>query len=418
MLLALAIVATLIPLSGCPQTDAGKSTVFPPRRTEESRRQDRIQSYMRIAALLPLTGTARESGLTMQRGIDLALQAANTAGDVQGRKLLVVYADTRGDAEAARSEAEKLIADVPPDSLIYGAFGEEAEAVAEMAETQAVPLLIAASTGEAGASAGDDSARPCVFSLCATPELEGRALAFCAADELAAKRVSIVWDESSDSSRYAKTAMLDEFATHHPGIKVSDVSESGDAAHSYGALTERLKEQTPDAVILLVDGSAAVAMLRAIRDAGIEANLLGWHRLSGASFLRSASGAVEGMMLVTHFAPDEPVEAVGSFVSAYAEAYGQAPDEFAALAYDAVGLVAEAMKRARSFDPEALAVALAQTKEYPGVTGAVSIDASHNADRRVVLARVELGKLHFVRAIKVSELSATPSLERAESEQE
>lgn len=81
------------------------------------------------------------------------------------------------------------------------------------------------------------------------------------------------------------------------------------------------------------------------------------------------------------------------FVKKYKETYGNAPDMFAALAYDAAHLAMDAMKRAGSTEKDAIREALAQTKDFKGVTGTFSMNEWHNPSKTVFIQEVKGGKV-------------------------
>jgi branched-chain amino acid transport system substrate-binding protein len=90
---------------------------------------------------------------------------------------------------------------------------------------------------------------------------------------------------------------------------------------------------------------------------------------------------------------------VQNFVTTYKAAYGQVPDGLAALGYDAARLLFDAMKRAGKLDGKSLAAAIADTKNFPGVTGAITIDAERNAKKAAVVLEMKGGAPTYVTTI-------------------
>ena len=114
--------------------------------------------------------------------------------------------------------------------------------------------------------------------------------------------------------------------------------------------------------------------VRQIREAGIEMDII-----SGDGFDTELVASVPGPELAnnvyfsthTYLADDRPE--VQEFIDAYTEKFGHAPENsFAPLGYDAIGLIANAIERAGSDDPIAIRDALAETRDYPAVTGTIS----------------------------------------------
>jgi branched-chain amino acid transport system substrate-binding protein len=91
---------------------------------------------------------------------------------------------------------------------------------------------------------------------------------------------------------------------------------------------------------------------------------------------------------------------VKSFIAKFQEKHKQVPDAMAALGYDVMRIVADAIERAKSTHPEAIRKALEETRNFPGVTGSITIDAGHNAVKPLVVLQLKDGKQQFVQAVQ------------------
>ena len=96
---------------------------------------------------------------------------------------------------------------------------------------------------------------------------------------------------------------------------------------------------------------------------------------------------------------DDPSPAIQKFVADYKARFGAAPDALAALAYDAAHILVESIRKANSTEGPKLRDAIAQTKDYPGVTGKITIDKDRNSVKPAVVLQVKDGKLAFVETI-------------------
>ena len=130
--------------------------------------------------------------------------------------------------------------------------------------------------------------------------------------------------------------------------------------------------------------------------------------------------AVEGCFFSNHYSTEDPRPEVQNFVRAYIRKYKEAPDAMAALAYDATRLIVLCLNRMQSEDPalvsalkagassDKTAVAkaraklrdlLAATKEFPGVTGVISLDENRNARKSAVVLQVKDKSYRFMERI-------------------
>src|SRR5262249_48623748 len=118
----------------------------------------------------------------------------------------------------------------------------------------------------------------------------------------------------------------------------------------------------------------------------------GW---DSQKFFDYAGANVGNCYFSDHMAVDDPNPTVQKFVQGYQQKYGKAPDALAALGYDAAMLLFQAMKSAKSLSGPDLRDAIAQTKDFDGVTGRITINAQRNAEKSAVIIEVTNGKFKF-----------------------
>jgi len=107
---------------------------------------------------------------------------------------------------------------------------------------------------------------------------------------------------------------------------------------------------------------------------------------------------------------DNPSPAIQSFVEQYKQRYGNLlPDAHAALAYDAARLLFDALTRIGSTEPDKLREALAQTKNFAGVTGVISMDGDRNAVKPAVVLKLQDLKFIYQETIQPDVAQPTPS---------
>jgi branched-chain amino acid transport system substrate-binding protein len=105
--------------------------------------------------------------------------------------------------------------------------------------------------------------------------------------------------------------------------------------------------------------------------------------------------ALEGCYFSTHFSPDQATPKSREFVAKYAARHGAKPDAMAALGYDSAQLLADAMRRAGSAEPAKVRDALAATRDFDGVTGRMTLDASRNARKSAVILAIQKGEFVY-----------------------
>jgi len=124
--------------------------------------------------------------------------------------------------------------------------------------------------------------------------------------------------------------------------------------------------------------------------------LIGGDGFATPLLVEQGGAASEGVVFSTHvYLGEGSSNAARSFADAYRQAYGTSPpNAFAALGYDALGLVADAIARAGSADPDAVKAALAATRDFAGITGTISFRSGRRVpDKTVTMLQVHQGKL-------------------------
>ena len=127
--------------------------------------------------------------------------------------------------------------------------------------------------------------------------------------------------------------------------------------------------------------------------------LLGGDGWDSENTIKRAGTALEGCYFSNHFSPDSTDPAVKKFVAAYRKKFNATPNALCALGYDAAWILAEAMKRAGGFEPAKIRDAVAKTKDYPGVTGTITLNAERNAVKPAVVLQVRGPKFVYVATV-------------------
>ena len=161
-----------------------------------------------------------------------------------------------------------------------------------------------------------------------------------------------------------------------------------------------LKSAKPDLIFLPGYYNEVALVARQARQFGIKTPFMGGDGWEGNSLLEVAGNSLDGCFFSTHFSADNQDPAVQSFIQKYKTKYGITPDCQAALGYDTVRILAEAIQRAGTTEPAALRNAIAATKDFLGVTGKITLDANRNANKPAVVQTVGEGRFKFVENVE------------------
>ena len=368
--LALALAAALS-LAGCVAGRGGPEVVVVPTPDER----------VRIGAFMSLTGDTAQYGISALNGYRMAVEEANAAGGAGGRRVELVVEDTRSDAVETEVVVERLVREVKVHALLGEVVSSRSLAAARVAQREGVPMLTPSATSPEVTAVG-----PYVFRSCYTDTFQGAAIAHFAAGQLGARRAAFLVDRDQRYSVELARIIRDDFVRHGGEVVASQEYEEGAADFSFQVA--EVGAAKPDVVFIPGYYLEAGLLARQARAIGIEVPLVGGDGWDSPRLYEIGGDVLAGSFYSSHFSAEDPDPQVQRFVADYRRLFVATPDSFAATAYDAARVMLAAVARAPSLERAAIRDALAQTRDFPGVTGSVTFDAERNAVKSVVVVRI------------------------------
>ena len=348
---------------------------------------------VKIGFFMSITGRDASFGEVSLRGARLAVEELNTAGGVLDRPVELVVEDNRSLAGESATAAKKLISRDQVVALVGECSSARTLEAAPVAQAAGIPLVTPASTNPKVTQVGD-----AVFRVCFIDPFQGEVLAAFARRKLGLKRAALLIDGASPYS-----VGLGEFFTKTftaMGGEVVATQKYSGADTDFRAQLTAIRGARPDALFLPGYYVAAGLVAKQANELGLKATLLGGDGFEAPQLLEIGGTALEGAYYSTHFAPENAERSAASFVAAYRKRYDTVPNGLAALSYDAVKLVADAIRRARTTEKGALRRALAATRDFPGASGRTTINAQRDAEKDAAIITVRGGRLEFVQTVK------------------
>lgn len=345
------------------------------------------EEVINIGAIFPLTGGSAFQGNSFRQGIELAFAEINEQGGVAGKKLNVIFEDDKGIPAEGVNAAEKLITQ-DKVSAILGNFNSSVTlAVRAVTEREKVVQLTPGSTADEITEPG----HPYMFRNLMPNSFQGPELAKYAFNVLNLKNIAII-AENTDYGRSGQEQFQKTIEELGGTIVAVEFYNHGDTDF-YAQLT-KMKNLNPDAIFISGLITEGAQILKQARDIDLKTQWLGMGGFTNDSFPELAEGAAEGMIHVSYFEPGayEYFPDSREFVENYNRVYGQNPDMYAANAYEAVYILAEAIRIAGSGDREAIREAMTQIKDLPGVCGPTTFDENGQAKKGLLFVRIENGK--------------------------
>jgi branched-chain amino acid transport system substrate-binding protein len=341
---------------------------------------------IKVGVYADLSGQTSGVGQSTKNGIELATDEINQSGGIGGRQIELIVEDDKGIPDQAAGAVAKLVGQDQVHAVVGGAAAPSSLAAAPKAQGARVPLITLASADPKVTAAGDY-----IFRVAFLDSVQGEEMAKYAANNIKAKTAAILSEENSDYSRELAQSFEENFS--RLGGQVTEKQSYAPADQEFKRQLTAVQSANPDVIYIPGRYNQAGRIAKEARELGIKAVLLGADGWNDPQLFQLGGDALDGAYITSHYSADDPTQTVRDFTSAYKKRYGSAPDQTAARAYDAMNVLADALKRAGTSDAAKLRDAIAQTSKFSGVTGTITINAERNASKPTVIFKLQGGKI-------------------------
>ncbi len=355
-----------------------------------------------IGEYASLTGNTATFGQSVHSGAVLAIDEINTSGGVIGKKINLITEDDQSKTEDAAAAVHKLIDRDQVIALLGEVASGRSKAGGPIAQSAHVPMISPASTNEDVTKIGDY-----IFRICFVDSYQGQSMARFALNSLGKKRAALLEDMKQDYSVGLAKSFRETFAKSGGQIVSEQSYASGDK--DFHAQLTSIRSFNPDVIFVPGYYNEVGLIVRQARELGLTCPILGGDGWDSPELTKGNESAFNDTYFSNHFATEDPDPVVQEFVKKYkAKNDGKTPDAMAALGYDAARILADAITRAGTTEHQKLRDAIAATKDFPGVTGMITIDKDRNAQKPLTILRIVDGKFHFAQRIGANGEALTP----------
>ncbi len=328
-------------------------------------------------------------GLSMKRSAQMAVDEINRGTLLAGKRLELRIVDDSAQSARAIVVAESLRTDSRVVAVIGHLTSAPTLAAAAVYNSGSNPVVEISPSASSPDLSGVGSY---TFRLCATDLAHGPALAKFAFEKLGVRHIAIIY-QNDDYGRGIVTTFRAEFLRRGGVIDEQD-PVLGAATDPTPYLDRIQRDGKAGAIMLAADRPTAAISLRMLRQRGMTMPVLGGDALTG---IQAEGDIAEGVYLTSSWLPDNPTPASVAFVQAYQAAFsGDKPDHRGAGAYDAVHLIASAIK-ARGASRSGVRTYLSAlgtmrgSPAYQGVTGLIQFDGQGDIRGKSVVVGVVRG---------------------------
>lgn len=334
----------------------------------------------------PITGNQAQYGQDIRRGAELAVEQLNAKKPIADTSFALVVEDSKGDPQEAANVAQKFAARGGITAVV-GDFSSTASLAAGPIYQRAGIIMMTPTASHPDITKAGNF----IFRNTPIAASEADAVTDWATKDLGHKRIAVIGRNDDYGRAYGE--LFRKRATANGATVVGEEYINADTQDLKPLITG-MRARRPDAVLLAMFQVEAALLFRQSAEMNFRPVYLSGAGLFNPQLISLARAAANGMLLVSTYFPGSDRPQVKSFVELFKAKHDSVPSKFSAHAFDAVNMIADAIKRAGSTDRAKVRDALAATRNFQGVTGDVSIDA----DREVVmpLQRLMIADEQFV----------------------
>jgi len=364
-----ALIGVLLLGPGCGKKVADTSTAGP----------------IRIGANMELTGSIATLGGGAKEGVLLAAEQRNAKGGVLGKQLEIIVLDNKSDATEAANQTTKLI-EKGVVAVLGPVTSGNCKAAAPIAQDEGVVLLSPTATNPDVTKIGDY-----IFRACFLDSYQGEAIARFAGGTLKARRMAVLVENGNDYARGLGEFAAKTFTAGGGTVVATEFYAKGEK--DFASLLTKVKAKKPDVIVLPSYYDTVALCVKQAREMGITAPMMGGDGWDSPKLAEIAGKeALNNTYFTNHYSPEDVSPVVQNFVKSFKAKYGKVPDALAALGYDAALMLFDAIERAGAADSKKIRDTLAETKDFQGVSGTISMGKDRNPIKSISILALVDGK--------------------------
>jgi branched-chain amino acid transport system substrate-binding protein len=349
---------------------------------------------IKIGFPIPLTGEIPKVGESTKYAAEIFREEVNAQGglEVGGKKypLEFIFEDNESKPETAVNVTLKLIDRDDVLAIVGPQSSRQAVPAGAVANDNETPMITPWSTNP---EATRD--RPWVFRAAFLDPFQAPVAADFATKQFGAKKTAVLFEISNDYSKGLADNFKDAWEKRNGEGSVAAFESHGPKDQDFSAQLTKIIAAKPDFIFLPENYSFVALIVPQARDLGYQGPFMGSDAWGSAELMKLCGDACKGQFFSTHYAAAGAQGATQEFIDKYAKKYGYVPDDVAALTWDAVALVAEAIQKTGALDGDtrkmrkAIRDNLASVKEFKGITGNMRFDEQGDPIKCAVIVAID-----------------------------
>jgi branched-chain amino acid transport system substrate-binding protein len=380
-------------LAGCKDKDAQTTTGTPAGTTAPGTASASVSGdKIVVGEFGSFTGDQADFGNQTHDGIQLAIDETNAAGGIErdGKKyqLELDKDDDKSQAPNAETVVKGLIDKYQPIAILGEVASSASIAGGKVCEAKGVPMISPSST-RVDVTHGKNY----LFRVCFIDSYQAAVVARFAYDGLKARKAAILTNNSQSYSTGFRDEFEKAFTRYGGQIIMKQTYAQND--QDYRSQLTAIKASSPDVILIPGYYNDAGTIAKQARELGITIPLLGGDGWSSQQLFPIAGDGAENCYFSDHMSVEDPKPLVQDFVKNYKAKFNADPTSMSALGYDAAKLLIASLKSAKALDHDSVKDAIAGTKNFDGVSGNITINKDHDAEKSAVIIQVKNKKFNY-----------------------
>ncbi len=357
---------------------------------------------IKIGENMELSGAAGGYGNQMKQGIKMAVDEINKQGgiDVNGKKKKIdlKVKDNKTSTTTSASVAAQFVNNDKVNAIVGTATTNAGTAQIPNITKAAVPAISPSATDPNFTLQKNGQVQPYVFRACYQNNFQGGTGAKFISDTLKAKRVAVLYDNSTDYG----TGLAKAFKKSFTGTIVdSQAYTEGDK--DFNAILTSFKHKKVDAIYVPGYYTEVGLIVKQARQAGMNVPIVGTDGMADPKLAQIAGNKnAHNVFYTTPFSTkasaSNPV--AKKFMAAYEKKYHAEAPTFSALAYDSIYMIKQAIENEKSADSTKIAEGLSKIKNFKGVTGSITVNKHHDPEKPIAIEQLTNGKVSKTYQVK------------------
>ena len=355
---------------------------------------------IKIGLDVPMTGDIAYVGTQSQRAGEMIAEDVNGAGglDVGGKKYTVelIVEDNESKAESATAAATKLITQDRVIAIVGPQASKQAVPTGEVANENETPMVSPWSTNP-----NTTLDRPWVFRACFLDPFQGPVVANFVTEEFGFTKAAVLYDVASDYPKGLAEFFQKAWEELHGAGSVVAFESFTTGDTDFSAQLTKIKGSGAEFLFTPQYYNEVPLIVKQAKELGLNFPIVGSDSWGDPKTLELCGDACEGLFFSTHYAAEGATGATKEFIDRYNETYGEVPGDVAALTWDGMRIVLQAIQNTGGLsgdlakDREAVKNELGKITDFDGITGKMSFTPEGDPIKCAVIVKISDGKFTF-----------------------